>query len=266
MKVTVLGSGDATGVPVVLCDCDYCIQSNRRRRPALLIETSSVTLVFDCGPDIQEQLHEVGVIDPDAFFLTHAHPDHSDGIIHLIQSAKWDAEHLATVEGLKPTSPDSFKTDYTFYLTQTAMQHLTESVNFDRFNDQRIGAGESVDIGDSTITAFPVDHHRPVVDTLGFTVTSGDVTVGYAPDMRTFTDGAPTTHIDLLVCEGAALLGQPVHGPKEELRASIESTDPDRVVLVNVNEHLQRAHTEALRTRAENLGYELGSDFQTIDL
>jgi hypothetical protein len=37
-------------------------------------------------------------------------------------------------------------------------------------------------------------------------------------------------------------------------------------VLVNVNEHLQRAHTDELAGRAAEQGYELGSDFATFAL
>jgi ribonuclease BN (tRNA processing enzyme) len=262
MQVTLLGSGDATGVPAALCDCEYCRESDRRRHPGLLVETRSATLVFDCGPDVAEQLREVGVTEPDAFFLTHAHGDHSGGIPQLAQAAKWDADHLASVATLDVTDPETFATDYAFYLTETAREHVGED-RLARLDDRRVGAGESVAIGDARIAAFPVEHHRPAFDTLGFTVTAGDTTIGYAPDMRRFAGGPPDGDLDLFVCEGAAVLGRPVHGPEEQLRSAIDAAGADRTVLVNVSEHLQRAHTDVLRERAARLGRELGRDFRT---
>jgi len=37
MDVTLLGSGDALGMPAPLCDCEYCTESDPRRRPGLLV-------------------------------------------------------------------------------------------------------------------------------------------------------------------------------------------------------------------------------------
>lgn len=267
MRATLLGSGDATGVPVPLCDCQYCTESDRRRNPSLLVETGATTVVFDVGPHVDEQLSTAGVADPDGFFLTHAHGDHAAGIPRLGQAAKWDADHLAAAEEFAPSDPETFATDYRLYLTATAADHVESNYyGLDRFDDRRIEPGETVEVGDLRVTATAVDHARPSHDTLAFAATDGEATVCYAPDMRSFLDGPPDADPDLLVCEGAALLGQPVHGPEAELRAAIESVGADRVVLVNVNEHLQRAHTHELRDRIRGDGYELGADFRTYEV
>lgn len=265
MRVTLLGTGDATGVPAPLCDCEYCQASDRRRRPALLVETPESTVVFDCGPEIAEQLHKADVSNPDAFFLTHAHGDHAAGIPHIHQSAKWDANHLANVQEFRSTDPDAFATDYTIHLTDTAYQHLFGSGVFDRINYCLIGQHATVSLGDLQVGAFPVDHH-PDYETLGFVVSSGDRAIGYAPDMRSFLGSPPAAQLDLFVCEGAAVLGRPVHGPRDELLAAIRSVSTELVVLVNVNEHLQRAHTDSLRETAEKFGFEIGADFAVYDL
>ncbi|WP_436911671.1 MBL fold metallo-hydrolase [Halosimplex marinum] len=264
MIVTVLGSGDATGVPAPLCGCEYCRESERRRRPAVLVRSGSDRLVFDIGPDIGEQLHEVGVTDPDAFFLTHAHGDHAGGLPRLGQAAKWDAAHLESADAFAATDPDSFSTAYELYLTETARARL--DADFERIDDRRIDPATPARVGDLRVDAFPVEHHRPTFETLGFTVSDGTTTVGYAPDMRSFVGGPPDRTYDLFVCEGAAVLGQPVHGPGDELREAIDAVDAERVVLVNANEHIQRAHTDELRARATDAGFELGSDFRTYEL
>lgn len=265
MRVTILGSGDATGVPVPLCGCRFCRESDRRRNPSLLVETRSSTLLFDCGPDIAGQLHEAAVDAADGVFLTHAHGDHSAGVARLTQTAKWDADHLDGVDEFAPTDPDSFTPQFTVYLTDTARSHLRAQVHFERLDVRTIEAREPVSIGDAEVAAVPVEHSRPEYDTMGFTVRTADATIGYAPDMRSFVDGPPGADLDLFVCEGAAILGQPVHGPTDELRSAIDAVDADRTILVNVNEHLQRAHTESLRERAKRCGYELGRDFRVLE-
>jgi phosphoribosyl 1,2-cyclic phosphodiesterase len=234
----------------------------------VLVETDDATVLLDVGPDIQEQLDAVGVRSADGVFLTHAHGDHSAGLSALHQSAKWDADHLDTTDDLKPT-PEDFDPGYPIYMTETARENLSDRYGGDpgtRLDVQRITDDETVGVGDVTVEAFPVEHHRPTFDTLGFLLRGPTGTAAYAPDMRRFHEGPPDADVDLLVCEGAAILGQPVHGPRDELRDAIEAADADRVVLVNVNEHVQRKHTDELRSIATDFGYELGTDFETYEV
>lgn len=267
MRVTLLGTGDATAVPAPLCGCKYCTQTTRRRHPGVLVESETATILFDIGPDIQEQLHKTNTRSVDAAFLTHAHGDHSAGLPTLYQAAKWNANHLDETDELKPT-PEGFNPDYPIYLTETARSHLKDIYGFlgSRLDLRTIVTDERVHVEDMTVDPFPVKHHRPAYDTLGFSVSSDGSTVSYAPDMRRFVNGPPDQAIDLLVCEGAAVLGQPVHGPRDELIAAIESVGAGRTVLVNVNEHLQRAHTSELEAIAAEAGYELGRDFETLEI
>jgi len=76
MKVTLLGSGDAIGMPAPMCSCEYCKESDKRRRSGLLIETEDTTLVIDISPDIKEKLHHEEIHDVDGFLVTHFHFDH----------------------------------------------------------------------------------------------------------------------------------------------------------------------------------------------
>ena len=266
MNVTVLGSGDAIGMPVPLCDCEYCRESAPRRHPALLVETDSTTIVLDAGPDVPEQLRQVGVTAPDAFFVTHAHRDHAWGLFRLLAPAKFPADFLDSIDGFDATDPETYTTEYAVYLTETARDHLREIVPLRRLETRRVGAGEQVVVGDATVVPFPVDHARPEYDTLGFLVQTDNRTIGYAPDMLGFVGDPPDVEMDLFVTEGAGLLGHPIHGPPEQRRNAVVAADVDRAVLVNVNEHVQQAHTDALRARAESLGYELGRDFATYEL
>jgi phosphoribosyl 1,2-cyclic phosphate phosphodiesterase len=86
MKVTILGCGASTGVPVIGPNwgrCDPTDPRNRRRRVSVLVEVADVIILIDTSPDLREQLLDAGVSRLDAVVVTHAHADHLHGIDDL---------------------------------------------------------------------------------------------------------------------------------------------------------------------------------------
>ena len=86
MKVTVLGCGSSTGVPMIGPDwgaCDPNNPKNRRRRASILVETAATRVLVDTPPELREQLLDAEVDDLDAALFTHAHADHCHGIDDL---------------------------------------------------------------------------------------------------------------------------------------------------------------------------------------
>lgn len=83
MKITFLGTGTSTGVPVVACDCKVCLSSDRRDRrlrSSVMIEIDHVRLVIDCGPDFRYQMIREKVDNISAIIFTHGHRDHIAGL------------------------------------------------------------------------------------------------------------------------------------------------------------------------------------------
>ena len=83
MKVTFLGTGTSTGVPVVACNCEVCTSEDfrdKRYRSSIMLTRGSSNIVIDCGPDFRIQMLKHKVEDIDAVVFTHAHRDHIAGL------------------------------------------------------------------------------------------------------------------------------------------------------------------------------------------
>lgn len=277
MDVTVLGSGEAVGVPAPLCSCKYCTESERRRRPGLLVETDAATVVLDVGPDIKEQLDATDTSAVDAFFVTHHHFDHVGGLHDLAHAAMGFDAHVGIDGGhLDPGTFDPAEKpadpEFAVYLTETALGHVEASNPhlLDVLDLRTVVHGEAVTVGDLTVAPVPVHHADSTCDTVGYAVTGSDEKVVYAPDMRKFASGGeypdgagdrPYAGSDLLFVEGAALFRAYGHGEEADLRAAIAAAAADRTILLNCNEHLQRMTTAELRAAAAADGFEIGADF-----
>ena len=86
MRVTVLGCGTSSGVPLIGCRCPVCTSDeprNRRRRCAILIDRGETRVLVDTPPDLRCQCLDAGVDRLDAILYTHAHADHVNGIDDL---------------------------------------------------------------------------------------------------------------------------------------------------------------------------------------
>ncbi len=83
IKVTFLGTGTSTGVPVVACDCEVCQSTDKRDhrlRTSAMVEVNHVRLVIDCGPDFRYQMIREKVDNISAIIFTHGHRDHIAGL------------------------------------------------------------------------------------------------------------------------------------------------------------------------------------------
>ncbi len=86
MKITILGSGTSTGVPMVGCICPVCSSKDpkdNRTRASILIEHDGKFILIDTSTDFRVQAIREKIPRIDAVLFTHAHADHVHGIDDL---------------------------------------------------------------------------------------------------------------------------------------------------------------------------------------
>ncbi len=83
IKVTFLGTGTSSGVPMVACSCKVCTSNNekdKRLRSSILVQSATTTIVVDATPDFRCQMLRHKIQKIDALLITHPHKDHVAGI------------------------------------------------------------------------------------------------------------------------------------------------------------------------------------------
>jgi phosphoribosyl 1,2-cyclic phosphate phosphodiesterase len=85
LKITFLGTGTSTGVPMIGCDCAVCNSTDKkdkRLRSSVLVESlqDGTTLVIDTTPDFRYQMLRINNRRLDAILFTHPHKDHIAGL------------------------------------------------------------------------------------------------------------------------------------------------------------------------------------------
>jgi phosphoribosyl 1,2-cyclic phosphate phosphodiesterase len=92
LKITVLGSGTSSGLPIIGCPCAVCQSDNpknKRLRSSCLFEVDGKNIIIDTGTDFRQQalIHNIPYVD--AVLYTHDHADHVHGIDDLRPYNVW---------------------------------------------------------------------------------------------------------------------------------------------------------------------------------
>lgn len=83
LRITFLGTGTSTGVPVIGCRCAVCMSTdprNTRLRQSVLLESGSSYGLIDTTPDLRAQLLRNPIPRLDYLLFTHSHADHIMGL------------------------------------------------------------------------------------------------------------------------------------------------------------------------------------------
>jgi len=71
---------------VIACSCEVCASTDprdKRLRCSALLDDGATRVLFDCGPDVRQQLLRAQIDSLDAVVITHEHNDHLIGLDDL---------------------------------------------------------------------------------------------------------------------------------------------------------------------------------------
>jgi len=141
IKITFLGTGTSTGVPMITSKSPVRFSEDRRDkrlRSSILISWDTYNYVIDCGPDFRQQMLRANVEAISGVFFTHEHADHIAGLDDIrpyyyrmgdvpifsddrvLKSLKRRYEYIFALENRYPSAPA---------LAPTVISHL-DTFNF----------------------------------------------------------------------------------------------------------------------------------------
>lgn len=163
LTITFIGTGAVYASPVFGCDCIACERARKdpsyKRQPAsIMISTPTDNILIDAGhPNLVDIVEKY---DVDTILLTHYHPDHVQGLLHL----RWGHDSKC----IKIISPDD----------PIGCADLYKNHGILDFS-QRTQAFESFILAGMQITPLPLRHSKL---THGYFVRYQDTSIVYMTD------------------------------------------------------------------------------------
>ncbi|MET1123962.1 MAG: MBL fold metallo-hydrolase [Archaeoglobaceae archaeon] len=241
MRVTLLGTGDSPGTPIINCHCRTCEDARRRgwerKRFSVLVQNEGKNVIIDTSPDLRRQLLDNGVERVDAVIWTHCHFDHFGGF----------GEFYRVQEGVEVyTTPQIHEAVGNF---MRFLKYRRREVN--EFQSFRI-AGIEFEL--VTVTHPPVEAVGVVMRWNGYkVVVSGDTNVNIPAKSL-----SEMMNADLLIIEALAPSGKfRKHMNAVEAMQVAKKLKAKRVVLTHLG-HFFPPHEEAKKI------FPVGEDYQSF--
>ncbi|MGL4676077.1 MAG: MBL fold metallo-hydrolase [Brevinema sp.] len=238
MKLTFLGTGTSSGVPIIGCACSVCLSKDprdTRLRCVALLSIQNRYILIDAGPDIRQQLLKNRIQSLDAVLVTHSHFDHIAGLDEL-RPLSW-AHHLELFTDSHTMS--DIKRMFPYIFDQTNLQ-LGGGIT--RFYDHIISHYQEFNLQGISILPLLVMHGRLAIT--GYKIGG----LAYLTDVKTLPLETITAiqGIDTLVLDCLRIAFHPTHINLTEALNLIQLIQPKKTYFIHMDHELSHQEWEEL--------------------
>ncbi len=257
MKITVLGTGTSTGVPVAGCKCSVCSSlndKNKRLRTSVYIETESMPsrgLLIDTSTDFRAQALRASLSRIDSVFYTHTHADHIFGI-----------DDLRSYNFIQ-------KTVIPVYASKASAEELKRLFHYAFFSDPTYEGGAPpklelhpidpyvpVNIFGLEITPLPVLHGR--MEVFGYRIGK----FAYLTDCSHIPEATREllSGLDILILDGLRIRAHPTHFTLAQAVNEVEQIKPKSTYLTHISHELDHEVGNQTLSELTELSVQLAYD------
>ncbi len=243
MKVTFLGTGTSTGIPMIASTHPVAKSidtRDKRLRSSILISWNDVNYVIDCGPDFRQQMLRENVQSINGILFTHEHADH--------------------IAGLDEIRPYGFQTgEVPIYLSESVLEKLQRRYDYIFATENRypsapkvevniISHKENFNLNGKEIIPIEVMHGNLPI--LGYRIGN----MAYLTDIKTISDEEKSKlcNLDLLIVTGLRKEAHPTHFNIKEALDFVNDIQPKKTYLTHISE-LLGFHAEVEKELPENV-------------
>lgn len=251
MKVTILGSGTSTGVPMVGCSCRVCSSGDpkdKRTRASLLMRHDGRNILIDTAPDLRFQALREGIQRVDAVLFTHAHADHVNGMDDL-RGFHFLHREIIPCFGSRATL-DTLEAGFSYIFHEHDSSGYTPLL-------QPTEVDGAFELFGLTVIPVPLLHGR--TQSLGYRIGN----FAYLTDCSSIPEPslALLKGLDVLVVDGLRWTPHPFHFDIEAAIAATQPLKPARTVLTHLTHEVLFAEGVGLPP-----GCEFAWDGMTFDI
>jgi phosphoribosyl 1,2-cyclic phosphate phosphodiesterase len=154
LKITFLGTGTSTGIPIIGCSCAVCTSTNpkdKRLRSSILVQSPATTIVVDTTPDFRYQMLRIHNTKLDAVLFTHQHKDHIAGLDDV--RAYNFFQHKPMDVYANAITSEALKREFAYVFAEHKYPGIPQ-INLHTINEM------AFNLGDINVQPFTVWHHK----------------------------------------------------------------------------------------------------------